>query len=58
MRMSNIELIQTDNFWFDVPEKLYKHNYVRFDSIDEENAITYHYVSEDTMYNFDKKYNI
>jgi hypothetical protein len=57
MRSAKVSLIQTDLFWFDMPEKLYNHPFVDFGTEDESKSITFHYVSEDNMFVLNNEYN-
>lgn len=56
MRNSKVRLIKNENFWWSTHEKLLGNSWETYTS--DENVITFHYVNEETMLRYDKKYNI
>lgn len=57
MRSCGVQLLQTNVFWFDIPDRLYNHEIVEFNNQDEQQAVTFHYVSVENMYKFNELYN-
>ncbi len=57
MRSSGVNVGLCDNFWWEKPENLFDQQFWPFDSDSESKAITFHYVNEEKMYEYNKKYN-
>lgn len=55
MRNSNVNFIPNDNFWWDTHENLLKNKWEKYTS--DDNVITFHYVNETLMIEYDSKYN-
>lgn len=55
MRNSNIELIPNSNFWWDIHDKLLNNTWEKYSS--DVDVITFHYVNENLMLEYQKKYN-
>lgn len=55
IRNCNIKFISSNQFWWDVPEKLLLNTWEKFNSYD--NFITFHYVNPELMKIFNEKYN-
>lgn len=56
MRYSNVEIINNNNFWHNTVENLYNDKSIT--EYDEKNAITFHYVNSEKMYEYNNKYNV
>jgi hypothetical protein len=57
MRSVGVKIIPSDEFWWEKPENLVNQKYHIFDSNTEKKAITFHYVNEFQMKEYDKRYN-
>ncbi len=55
LRNSNVELIKNNNFWWDTHDNLLNNKWVPYN--DDSDVITYHYVNEKIMEEYNKKYN-
>jgi hypothetical protein len=56
MRACGIKVIPSNNFWWDVPEKLIENKWEKYE--DDNTALTFHYVSTQRMPELNSKYNL
>ena len=55
LRNCNVKLIPNNDFWWDIHDKLISNTWEKYES--DKNVITFHYVNEQLMEVYDKKYN-
>lgn len=55
LRNCDVKLIRSDNFWWDIHDKLLNNEWEKYES--DENVITFHYVNEHMMEVYNEKYN-
>lgn len=58
LRNINTTLLFNNNLWWDTPEKLKTNPHANFTDEEENNALTFHYVSIENMGIYNKKYNL
>jgi hypothetical protein len=58
MRSSGVKVILCDQFWWEKPENLFGQEFWPFNEDSESKAVTFHYVNESLMSDFNKKYNL
>jgi len=56
LRNCKVKLIPNDNLWWDTHEKLLYNKWEKYES--DENVITFHYVNEELMDTYNRKYNV
>lgn len=57
MRSSGVSVVLCDYLWWEKPENLFDQQFWPFDKESESKAITFHYVNESLMDEYNKKYN-